>query len=298
MKAQTDCLQSNGLHSYTLRLAISEVTSDFSASDFITHITENENPSIDELDNLVNSIIDVYKVFPSVSHHKAIVLTSSSNLLTTLTNYSNTITSAHCRATDCENNENLFRYYVLLSASYLEHSFNKSDFIDFLVENDQISEEEFDFFDENITEVEKYIQFDSQFAFFHRFAIVSSSTELFDIFFNYPNSIEFHECVYACGEYPEDCLLGGETMHVTEQPSGKDAMVYPNPLTHQSVLQLPEGFNGELYVYDLNGKIIHTQNIQHQEFVSLQHISFSTGVYFLKIQNSTTQQIQLIKVVK
>jgi hypothetical protein len=61
--------------------------------------------------------------------------------------------------------------------------------------------------------------------------------------------------------------------------------VYPNPTNGLIILQVPQDALYKLFVYDINGKKISTQNItQTQTELNLSHLA--KGVYIFKLQNS------------
>ena len=61
--------------------------------------------------------------------------------------------------------------------------------------------------------------------------------------------------------------------------------VFPNPNNGLITLQVPQDALYKLFVYDINGKIISTQNItKTQTELNLSHLA--KGVYIFKLQNS------------
>ena len=105
--------------------------------------------------------------------------------------------------------------------------------MNFLIENEETTEQQIDYLEDKITQVSKFTLFDHQFDFFHRIIVIISTEEMYDILFEFPNAIEFHECTGGCGpENKEDCLLGEETMSVEDIHKKEDVIVYPNPLNN------------------------------------------------------------------
>lgn len=297
LSAQTTCIQDDGTYYYSVKMDIDEVPADFSKDDFIQEVSVNESVSQEDIDFLNAAIIETYKVFPSLDEHESVVLKSNSNLYGMMNAFSNTISSVHCKASDCEIYEDYYKLYALLTVDYLEHSFNQEDFINFLIENEEITDQQIDYFENNIIQLVKFTPFDHQFDFFHRIVVIISTDEMYDILFQFPNAIEFHECAGGCGpENEEDCLLGEETLSVEGIHKKEDAIVYPNPLSNQSVLRLPDGFIGDLQIFDVNGKVLQqTKNLQGT--INLNDFSLPKGILFFKISNGYSQQVQTIKVI-
>ena len=67
--------------------------------------------------------------------------------------------------------------------------------------------------------------------------------------------------------------------------------VYPNPATDLLVI---ENFQGRVALFDLNGKLIHDQDLESNEIVLLDQLN--AGVYILQLTNSN--HIQNVRIVK
>jgi predicted outer membrane repeat protein len=76
---------------------------------------------------------------------------------------------------------------------------------------------------------------------------------------------------------------------------GKGISLYPNPTTGRFTLHHSESQTGVLYLYDLTGRVIHTQGLTDQH-TELNIENYPAGIYTLKVQLGNG--VQVTKIVK
>ncbi len=80
-----------------------------------------------------------------------------------------------------------------------------------------------------------------------------------------------------------------------------EATVYPNPVTDYLNLYFKDmaGEDFKAVVYDLNGKqVLHKELLKSSANELLNFSTFSSGVYLLKIEQSTTKKSKTFKIIK
>ncbi|MFT5436258.1 MAG: hypothetical protein ACI840_000902 [Ulvibacter sp.] len=78
--------------------------------------------------------------------------------------------------------------------------------------------------------------------------------------------------------------------------SSEEIILYPNPVTRTSILQLPSTFSVDLIrVYDINGRLIKEESIS-KDYISIKMMDFRSGVYFYQVfsKNKHLQTKQFI----
>ena len=293
--AQIDCLQNDGNYSYTIKLNIDDLPSDFNKNDFINHVMNIDNISSQDTNTLNSNITSVEKIFPSLVSHRSISVIASADIVSVLSILNNSINSYHCYLTDCEQSDGTYSYYVLLTSDTVPDGFDKNDFINFISANDNISSSIISTLNQEITLVSTPFDFANN-PFYQRIIAVESNSELFTLFDGFTNSIEFHECRYLCID--DECLLDG-TLSISDFEKLHNAIIYPNPIKDESFLYLNYDFTeAKLEIIDNLGKIIFEYKISNTNKIDLRNINLKTGIYYFKIRNIKTQNIKIIKVIK
>ncbi len=93
--------------------------------------------------------------------------------------------------------------------------------------------------------------------------------------------------------YSEDCSLGIPSQKV------KVFSVYPNPVKDKLILSSLNNDveNLRIYIYTIEGKLLHTQNLIFNKQATINVSNFSKGVYFISLQNENGQR-EVVKFVK
>jgi len=63
---------------------------------------------------------------------------------------------------------------------------------------------------------------------------------------------------------------------------------YPNPFTNTLNLSYNLLTNGELSIFDVTGKLIHSETIKNSNTTVVNTSNFTKGVYFYKLVDTTT----------
>lgn len=114
--------------------------------------------------------------------------------------------------------------------------------------------------------------------------------------------------VYACGEsgtfeYKLDDIKVEDLTSVQDAIDfNKNLMVLGEPSRNQINLRLTATTSGtyHLNVYDINGKVVHTQAVQaHQgnNNINISNISLNSGMYMIRMQHADNAQISTVKAV-
>ncbi len=93
--------------------------------------------------------------------------------------------------------------------------------------------------------------------------------------------------------YSKDCSLGIPSQKV------KVFSVYPNPVKDKLILSSLNNDveNLRIYIYTIEGKLLHTQNLIFNKQATINVSNFSKGVYFISLQNENGQR-EVVKFVK
>jgi hypothetical protein len=293
--AQNDCIQNDGIYKYKVKLYIDEVSIDFDKNDFINHVSSVDNISDDDLAILNTNIILVEKSIPSVSHIKTVDLNALEDLNSILSNLNNSIDIHYCLITNCEQSNGIFMYYVLLNSESVSNDFDKNDFINYIISVDEISDDNLSLLNSNIITVSKPFQGTAS-NFLERVVAVDANAELFSIFENLSNSIDFQECQNFCEG--DECLLG-ETLGTFDQENNHNTIVYPNPINQESKIYLADKNSSiKLEIFDNLGRLIHNVKLNNTDIIELKNYGLTKGSYFIKINNLENNRIETIKVLK
>jgi len=80
-----------------------------------------------------------------------------------------------------------------------------------------------------------------------------------------------------------DCVLVGNN-EIQEQNSN----TYPNPFTTNLNLNYEHLTKGKLFIYDMTGKLVHSEIIKNTNSTTVNTSEFTKGIYFYKIVDSKT----------
>jgi hypothetical protein len=189
--------------------------------------------------------------------------------------------------TDCSQTDGTFSYYAVLIINNIPNDFNKTDFINHIVGLDNISNEDLTTLNDNITEVFKSFP-TAQSEFLQRVVNVNSNVEIYQILTELNNSIEYHECT------GEGTILG-----LNNNEYVKTAIVYPNPITENSVIEFKTSqVDIKLEIVNNLGQKIHEENMLNDKIFSLKKVSLTSGIYYLKIIDLKNGKSETLKIVK
>lgn len=280
-----DCSHSDGTFKYKAELYIENVPLDFDKNDFINHIIWLDDISNEDLTTLNTHIISVYKIFPS-SESMFVIIDATIEIYSILTDLENSIESHYCVDNDCSHSDGTLHYYALLIIEDLPNEFDKDDFINHIIELDNISNEDLSILNEHITLVNKAFQ-SSQTEWLQRVVNIDTTIEIYSILADLNNSIEFHEC-------QGEVMLG-----MNDIKKSKNAIVYPNPITENSVIKLNMDFTDiKIEILNSLGQIIYHNRYSGNDTIELKNISLVNGIYFIKIYNLTSGTNEMLKIVK
>tara|TARA_Y100000815_G_scaffold264596_1_gene280424 strand:+ start:7848 stop:8756 length:909 start_codon:yes stop_codon:yes gene_type:complete len=284
--SQTDCSQYDGSFKYRASLIIDEVPIDFDKDDFLSHITSLDDISADDLNTLTSEITNVYKIFSS-SSSKLVTIDAISEIFSILSVLENSIDFHFCVENDCSTNEGVFQYLPLLFIETVPNDFNKDDFIDFILEMDTVPSEDVNTLTDNIISVEKTFP-SAQSSTLKRVVTINSTGDIYPILDMLENSIEYMECG------SDEVVL-----RMNDRDNNIDILVYPNPITENSVIRLGDDFITLRYeIINSLGQIVHQGNHRGGNIIEIGKIQIPHGVYFIKIQDKTTKEIIVIRIFK
>ena len=284
--SQYNCSQGDGTFRYEVKLYIANVITDFDKDDLIDHIVALDNISNTDLDTLVEHITLVYKTFPSQNPHRTVTVFSTTEIYPILDSLDNSIEFQYCVLNSCPRSDGTFHYYALLTLLEVPLDFNKDDFINLIVGLDTISNEDLATLNTHITSVYKaFPTFQS--PFLQRVVSIEATSELFQILDELNNSIEHHECL----EEP--------VLDITNHEQIKNAIVYPNPISEDSVIELNMN-SSEVRIELINslGQILHQEKVLGKSIIELKNLPIANGISILKIYDLANGGIKTLKIVK
>ena len=283
--SQNDCSQGDGTYKYQAELYIGNVPIDFDKDDFINHIIGLDNISNEDLTTLNTHITSVYKIFPS-SESMFVTIDATTEIYSILTDLDNSIEFHYCVNNDCSHSDGTSHYYALLIIEELPNEFDKDDFINHIIELDNISNEDLSILNEHITSVSKAFP-TSQTEWLQRVVNIDTTIEIYSILADLNNSIEFHEC-------QGEVILG-----MNDIKKNENAIVYPNPITENSVIKFDMDFSDiKIEILNSLGQIIYQNRYSGNDTIELKNISLVNGIYFIKIYNLTSGTNETLKIVK
>lgn len=283
---QNDCSQGDGTFRYRATLNIPNVPNDFDKTAFIDFVQGLDNISSGDLNTLNEHITLVYKTFPSLNPNSNITIVATVEIDTILSSLINSIQFHYCVLNDCIQTDGSYRYNVLLTNN-VPVDFDKDDFIAYITGLDTISNDDLNTLMENITSVEKAFP-TSQSTFLQRVVTIEATVEIYSILATLVNSIEFYEC------YDDGIVLAiGDSLET------KKAVVYPNPITETSLLQLGmKSAAVRIELINALGQIVHNEAFQGEHSIELKKLPITQGISFLKIYDLTNGYVETLKIIK
>lgn len=286
--SQIDCSQEDDIFRYRAHLSLENIPFDFDKNDFLTYITDLDNISNQDLTTLTDHITEVFKTLPSVDPHKSLDIRATTEIYSILASLENSIEFQYCVLTDCSLNDGTYNYYAALATGPVASDFDKNDFINYITGLDNISNDDLATLNTNITSVYRAFS-SSQMEFLQRVVVIEATADIYFILENLNNSIEFHECN---GE--GDIILG-----LSDVQNNKHSVIYPNPITENSVLLL--NVNGEDVKIELInplGQIVYSERTTGPRTITINSFPVTKGISFLKIVDLTTWKTEILKIVK
>jgi len=285
--SQNDCSQDDGSFQYRAILTIENVTFDFDKDDFINHITSLDNISNEDLEILNTNITLVFKTLPSVNSHKSVSIVSTIEIFSILEDLNNSVEFHYCVVRDCQNINETFSYYAILTIESIPNDFDKDDFISHIISLDNISNEDLAILGTYITLVYKAFP-SAQTELLQRVIVIDATTEIYSILEDLNNSIEFHEC-----------NSDGIILNINDNKSTKKSIVYPNPITENSVIKLNMNSSDiKLEVINELGQLLHQEKVLENNIIELKYLPIIDGISFLKIYDLSNGTIETIKIIK
>jgi hypothetical protein len=284
---QNDCSQDDGTFKYQAKLYIENVSNDFDKDDFINHIIGLDNISNEDLATLNEHLTLVYKTFPSQNPHRMVTIVATIEIYSILADLNNSIELHYCVVTDCTQNDGTFSYYALLTSNNIPIDFDKDDFINYILGLDNISNEDLATLNTHIISVNRAFP-TAQSEFLQRVVVIDATIEIYSILADLINSIEHHSCI------DDEIILG-----VNDIKKNKHSIVFPNPITKNSVIKLNMDFTDiKIEILNSLGQIIYHNRYSGNDTIELKNISIDNGIYFIKIYDLTSGTNETLKIVK
>lgn len=87
----------------------------------------------------------------------------------------------------------------------------------------------------------------------------------------------------GCNDTIEFTMPDTATSIMDMNQPGIQFMIYPNPVTNNGTIQLPEVADGTVRIYTLEGKLILNETFSHSNEIQIETASLKTGVYYVQI---------------
>lgn len=282
----TDCSQGNGTFKYRARL-IESIPVDFNKNDFLNFIVARDNISSQDLATLTDGITAVYRTIPSLDPHKLITIDATVDIYSILDSLENSLDIFFCVIRDCVQQDGTYSYFATLVEGPIAIDFDKEDFIAYITARDVISGADLALLNEHITTVEKAFPF-FQSDFLKRTVLINATAEIYGILESLTNSLEFFECI-------DDNVI----LALGEVPTVQSAILFPNPVTEQSVLQLNHPSHTlRLELINTLGQLVYSSLHSGAESIALKNLPVPPGISFLKIYHMMDGRVEILKVVK
>lgn len=283
---QGDCSQEDGIFRYRVHLTLDNVPADFDKNDFLIAIADLDNISNQDLTTLTNEITTVFKTIPSLNNHKSVDINATIEIYAILASLDNSIDFLYCVLTDCSLSNGTFTQFAALTSGPVANGFDKNDFINYITGLDNISNQDLAFLNTHITSVYQAFP-SSQSPWLLSIVLIEATGDIYFILESLDNSIEFHECT---GE----AILG-----IYEIQTNKHSIVYPNPITENSVLKLnTDSNNVRIELINLSGQIVYSESTKGQSKIAIHNLPVANGISFIKIVDLTTGKTEILKIVK
>ena len=282
----TDCSQGNGTYKYRAKL-MADIPVTFDKGDFLAFISANDNISGQDLATLNNGIVAVYRSIPSLDPHDLVTIDTTVDIYPILDTLENSLDIFFCVRRDCIQDDGSYSYFATLVEGPIANDFDKDDFIGYITARDVISGADLAILINTITNVEKaFPNFQSDFL--KRTLLIDATGDIYGILESLTNSIEFFECI-------EDTVILG----LEEMPTAQNAILFPNPVTEHSVLQLnPPSQNIQLELVNALGQRVYNKKYSGEEDIALKYLPIPPGISFLKIYHLMDGRVEILKVVK
>jgi hypothetical protein len=287
--AQNSCETEEGLFQYTAQLDIETLSDDFNKNDLIDFITLKENISEKELIILKEYIIGVEKINPKNSNSRRVSILANLGMYSILADFNNSFKFFSCFDYECLPIEGVYQYYVILEISSLPDEFQKEEFINFIIANDQISDDDINYLEKNIIDADNAFT-GTLSPLLARVVFLRSYEEFGEMMGGFLNSVDFFACLEDGG------LLNLESF---ENKPTKMAIVYPNPITKDSKIQFSNTYDKlKISLFSLTGSELYQKEVLNLNQLSLIELPIPMGMSFLRISNSASAKSEIIKILK
>jgi hypothetical protein len=235
---------------------------------------------------LTDDITAVYRTIPSINPHKSITIDATVDVYSILDSLENSLDIFYCVVRDCIQDDGTYLYFATL-VDAIANDFDKDQFIAYITARDVISSADLAILSNNITNVEKAFP-SAQSDFLKRTILIYATVEIYGILESLTNSIEYFEC-------HDDTVI----LSLEEKPAAKSAILFPNPITEVSVLQLNQPSQPlQLELINALGQKIYSSTYSGEEQIALKNLPAPPGISFLKIYYMMDGRVEIVKVVK
>ena len=176
-----------------------------------------------------------------------------------------------------------YRYYVKLVTNTIpDANFNKTEFINRINSNSNLSNSDLNFLDNAIISASQAFPSSQNTNLQKTIIIVANNDTMENFLLNFPQSVELVENV--C----EEELASKKFNSTTE------IKIYPNPSNEEFFIELNENENfNSLEVFNLSGQLLFSQEIKNLTSLSILN-ELNKGVYFLKFISEKNSVIKRI----
>lgn len=191
---------------------------------------------------------------------------------------------------DCFNQESgLFTYFnVLENVTNLDTNFNKTDFINFLSTNENISPEDLAILNTEIVSVSQSFP-TAQSEFLQKVVDVDATSDIFDVISEFNSSISLIECRNF------GTLLSNENFEINNDK----IKITSNPINEATELIISSNIlKFEIVIVNSLGQIVFKNQFLNDNSLYLDSLIKESGFYILSVTDLNSNQIYSLKVFK
>lgn len=282
------CAFSDGNYHFSIQIIIEDLPLDFDKADFIQHLETNSNISNTEVNHLEDNLIDVYRLFPysdSEPFNKFLRISTTDFLLDSfLIDFNESIQQVGILCNCAYSDGYYYNYVRLITNEIPTNDFNKTDFINHLETNSNISNSDLNFLNNSIEEVTIGFPSSQTESLQKTLIIISNYDLMLPYLYDFSESLDLVELL--CGE-PE--------LAINEFNIEDNIKIIPNPVTENSHIIISDKISIEkLIVYDLNGKILINKSLIGTKLMDIRILNLDSGLYFFKFNSSKSSTIKKV----
>ena len=190
---------------------------------------------------------------------------------------------------ECSSIEAVYQSYVVFEISSLPDDFQKEEFINFIIANDQISDDDINYLEKNIIDADNAFT-GTLSPLLARVVFLRSYEEFGEMMGGFLNSVDFFACIEDGGLLKIDSF---------EDKPTKMAVVYPNPITKDSKIQFSTTYDKlNISLFSATGSDLYQKKVLNLNELSLNELPIPMGLSFLRISNSASAKREIIKILK